>query len=117
MSEIKVNGPEDAEVSEMIKQLLLENIYTITLHGPDGGSKFVEDCETCALAEVNYGVKERNPKPQRHCVDMADVEVVWVRNLRIWKKLHVGGVHGMSCQHLQVMVTNLHENRRKGSQC
>ena len=57
MSEIKVNGPEDAEVSEMIKQLLLERIHTIlrcfqrTLHGSDGGSKFVEDCETGALAE------------------------------------------------------------------
>ena len=30
MSENKVNGPEDAVVSEMIKQLALEKIYTIT---------------------------------------------------------------------------------------
>ena len=26
------------------------------------------------------------------------------------KKLHVGGVDGISCQHLQVMVTNLLQN-------
>ena len=25
----------------------------------------------------------------------------------IWKKLHVGGINGISCQHLQVMATNL----------
>ena len=30
MSEDKVNGPEDAVVSEMIKKLPLEKIYTIT---------------------------------------------------------------------------------------
>ena len=30
MSENKVNGPEDATVSEMIKQLPLENVYTVT---------------------------------------------------------------------------------------
>ena len=30
MSDNKVNGPEDTVVSEMIKQLLLEKIYTIT---------------------------------------------------------------------------------------
>ena len=31
MSENKINGPEDAVVSEMIKQLPLEKIYTFTM--------------------------------------------------------------------------------------
>ena len=47
MSNIKVNGPQDAIVSEMIKQLPMEK-FTLsrsvfrTLLGPDGISKFLE---------------------------------------------------------------------------
>ena len=55
----KVNGPEDAVVSEMIKQLPLEKIYINknevvprTFHGSDGDSKFVEDCEIGVLTET-----------------------------------------------------------------
>ena len=29
------------------------------------------------------------------------------KELERWKKLHLGGVDGISCQHLQVMMTNL----------
>ena len=107
MSEIKVNGPEDAEVSEMIKQLLLEKIRTIlrcfqrTLHGSDGGSEFVEDCETGALAE---GIQSHS------AIALTEVMSKWYgKELENWKKMH-GGVEGMSCQHLQVMMTHLHLN-------
>ena len=46
------NGPEDAVVSEMIKQLPLEKIYIYyevlsgALHEPAGSTQFLEDCET-----------------------------------------------------------------------
>ena len=29
------------------------------------------------------------------------------REPKNWKNLHVGGMHGISCQHFQAMVTNL----------
>ena len=49
MSDNKVHGPEDAIVSDMIKQLPLEKIYTSWL---DGISKFVKDCETGLLEKT-----------------------------------------------------------------
>ena len=59
LSDNKVKGPEDAIVSEMIKQLVAfgENlhyyeVFSRTLLGPDGISKFVEDCETGLLEET-----------------------------------------------------------------
>ena len=46
LSDNKVNGPEDAIVSEMIKQLPLEKIHCCevfsgTFHGPSGISNFL----------------------------------------------------------------------------
>ena len=58
MSNNKVNGLEDAIVSEWIKHLPLGTICTTTkvfsgtLHGSDGISKFVEDRETSLLEET-----------------------------------------------------------------
>ena len=58
VSENKVNGPEDAIVSEMIKRLPMEKIYTITgcvqkrFHGHDGVSKLVEGGEAGVLEEA-----------------------------------------------------------------
>ena len=81
MSDNKVNGPEDKVVSEMIKQLPLEKIYIITrccqeLHGSDGSSKIMEDCETGVLSKTRRGTKERDQKLQGHCAHIGDVEVV-----------------------------------------
>ena len=47
LSDKKVNGPEDAIVSEMIKRLPMENMHNCevlsrTSHGPDGITKLVE---------------------------------------------------------------------------
>ena len=56
-------GPEDAVVSEMIKILPLEKIYTIArcfqarFYGSDGCSQFVEECETGFLAETKKGIR------------------------------------------------------------
>ena len=78
----KVNGSEDAVVSEMIKQLPLVKIYIITkcfsrtLYGSDGGAKFAEDCGTGVLAETGCRAKERDQKLQGHRADISDVKVV-----------------------------------------
>ena len=63
----------------MIKQLPFDyEVFSGTLHGPDGGSKFVEDCETEVLAETRCGTKERDQKLQGHCTNIGDLEVVRV---------------------------------------
>ena len=83
MSENKANGPDDAVASEMIKKLPpgedlpYHEVFSGTLHGPDGGPKFVEECETGVLAETRRGTKEREQKLQSHRADIS-VEVVRV---------------------------------------
>ena len=57
MCDNKVNGLEDAVVSEMIKRLPLENlhfreVFSRTLHWPEGKSKFVEDREIGLLEKT-----------------------------------------------------------------
>ena len=58
MSDNKVNGPQEAIVSDMIKQLPLEKdlhhyeVFSRTLLGSDGISKFVKDCETGLLEKA-----------------------------------------------------------------
>ena len=84
MSEHKVNGPKDAFVSEMIKQLPYREdlqcyeVFSGTLHGSDGGSEFMEDCETGVLAETRCGTEERCQRLQGHSADIGDVQVVRV---------------------------------------
>ena len=85
MSENKVNGPEDAVVSELIKQLSSENIYTTTkcfqkrFHGSGGSAKFVEDCETGLLEERKPDAEPKKGISYKgHCADIGDVEVVRV---------------------------------------
>ena len=70
MSENKVNGPEDALVSEMIKQLPLEKICTLTkcfqerFMGQMEAPRSWKNCETGVLPETGG-----------HCADIGDVEV------------------------------------------
>ena len=51
-------------VSEMIRQLLLENIYTVArclqerFMGQNGGSKLIEDCEIGVLTETRCEATE-----------------------------------------------------------
>ena len=92
MSETKVNGPEDAVVSEKIKQLG-ENLHHHkvlpgTFHGAGRGTKFMEDRETGYL---------RNPdaEPKKGISSYRAIA------------LHVRGIDGSSCQHLQVMMTQV----------
>ena len=127
LSDNKVNGPENAIVSEMIKQLPLEKthcceVFSGTFHGPDGISKFLEDREIGLLEETGRCPEERDQKLQGASADTGDVEAACILYFSAlgegkepdnWKNLHVGGVDGISCQHLQVMVTNLPQKHRE----
>ena len=65
MSENKVNGPEDAVVSEMIKQLPLEKIHIVTkcfqerFVGHMEAPSLLEDCETGFLRKPDAQPKKR----------------------------------------------------------
>ena len=122
MSDNKVNGPEDAIVSEMIKQLPVEKICTFTrcfqerfmgqmespsswkivilvfLNKPDAG---IRSCRAIALTSVMS-------KWYASCIIL---RLEREKELENWKNLHVAGVDGISCQHLHVMTTNLLQKR------
>ena len=60
--------------------------------------------------------KARDQKLQDHRVDIGDVELVRIvfylrldkeKEPESWKKLHMGGIDAVSCQHDQLMMTNL----------
>ena len=129
-AKMSVNGPEDAVVSEMIKQLPLEKIFTITRCFQElfkGSWKIVKLIFLRKPdAEPKKGIRSYR------AVVLSSVFSKWYAScivLRLesdrepesWKKLHVGGLNGISCQRLQVMATNLlqkHWNgRRKGLPC
>ena len=80
MSENKVNGPEDAVVSDDQAVAPGEDLYDYemfsrTLHGQDGGTKFVEGCEKGFLAKTRCGTKEGYQKLESHSADISDVEM------------------------------------------
>ena len=60
MSDTKVNGPEDAVVSEIIKQLLQEKIFITTkcFLEPDGSTKFMEDRDTGVFTKTQVEPKK-----------------------------------------------------------
>ena len=68
MSENKINVPEGDQAVALGEDLHCYEVFAGTLHGPDGRSKFMEDCET----------KEEDQKLQGHCADIGDVEMVRV---------------------------------------
>ena len=102
MCDNRVKGPEDAE------DLYNCEVFSRALHGSDGGARFVEDCEIGLLAETRYRAKERDQKLQgialTSCIILHLKQDGEPEN---WKKLHVGGLNGISCQHLQVLATHL----------
>ena len=117
LSDNEVNGPEDVIVSEMIKRLPMEKIYTKTrccqerFSGSDGVSKLMEGGEAAVLEDAGCRVDQRDQKLQSNsmskwyasCLLRLEKE----KEPETWKKLHIGGLDGISCQHLQVMMTNV----------
>ena len=122
MSENKVNGPEDAVVSEMFKQLPLEKIYVITRCFQE---RFMGEIETLSSWKVVKLVSLRKlvVEPKKgirsyRAIALTSVFSKWYapciilrleqeREPENWKKPHVGGLNGISCQHLQEVATNL----------
>ena len=91
----------------------------------------MEGGEVGVLGEAGCSPDKRDQKAQSKSSDVGDVEVVRIihpaafgdKEAENWKKLHVGGLDGISCQHLQVMMTknndecdtkNNGNGRRKG---
>ena len=115
MSENKVNGPEDAAVSEMIKQLPLEKIYTVTTCFQE---RLMGQTEAPSSWKIVKLVFLRKPDADAGAIALTSVMSKWFSSCIIlpfgardgtknWKKLHVGGLFGISCKHLQVMMANL----------
>ena len=122
LSENKVNGPEDAIVSEMIKRLPMEKIYTFTkcFQG-----RFLGQMKSPSSWTVVKQVLLRKPDaaPTKgirsyRAIALTSVMSKWYAScifLRLekeketekWENLHIGGVEEISCQHLQVMLTNV----------
>ena len=65
LSDNKVNGPEDAIVSEMIKKvahgkdLQYHEVFPGTFHGHDGASKLVEGGEVGVLEEGRMHTRQK----------------------------------------------------------
>ena len=122
LSDNKVNGPEDAIVSEMIKRLPMEKIYTLTkcFQG-----RFLGQMESPSSWKVVKLVllRKRDAAPTKgmrsyRAIALTSVMSKWYAScifLRLekeketekWENLHIGGVEEISCQHLQVMLTNV----------
>ena len=123
MSEYKVNGPEDAVASEMIKSLSLKNIYIFTRYFQKKKKKrFTGELE----APIKWKIvkllflSKQDAEPKKgtrshRAIALTSVMSKWYASsiiLRLKKtcrrkKLHMGRVAGTSCQHLQVMMTSL----------
>ena len=79
MSQNKVNGPEDAIVSEMIKQVLQEKIFKNTRRFQD---RLEDDPSSWKIVKVVF-LRKLDAAPKKgkmsyrgYCVDVDDVEVV-----------------------------------------
>ena len=89
----KVHGPKEKIVSEMLKWLPLAKLYEVTKIHQEilmGEAEAPVSWRNCAISFPEEGgrrTEEGNPE------DL--------------KQFHVGGIDGIHCQHLQVMMTNL----------
>ena len=122
MSENNVNGPEDAMVSEMIKQLPLKKTYTIWKCFQE---RFMDQMESPSSWKIVKLVFFRKPdaEPKKgfrsyRAIALTSVMSKWYAScilLRLekgkepekWNNLRIGGMDGISCQHLQVTTTKL----------
>ena len=83
----------------------------------------MEDREIGLLEETGRCSEERDQKLQSNSADIGDVDVVCIlyycalgdgkKSLKSRRICMFGGLDGISCQHLQVMVTNLPQKKRE----
>ena len=114
LSENKVQGPQDAIVSEMTKRLPMEKI--LHFHG------MMESPGSWKVVKLVF-LRKPDAAPTKgirsyRAIALTSVMSKWYASyilLRFekekepekWKKLLFGGLDGTSCQHLQVMMTNV----------
>ena len=116
------NGPEDAVVSEMIKQLPLEKIDIITRCFQERYMGKMEAPSSWKVVKLAF-LRKPDAEPKKEirsyrAIALTSVMSKWYAScviLRLekenepesWKKWHLGGIEGVNCQILQVMITNL----------
>ena len=122
LSDNKVNGPEDAIVSEMIKKLPMQKNYTIARCLQERFMGLMESPSSWKIVKLVF-LRKLDAAPKKgirsyRAIALTSVMSKWCASCIIlflekekepvkWKDLHVGGMDGISCQHLQVLVTNL----------
>ena len=122
------NGSEDAIVSEMIQQLPQENIHAITrcfrnrFIGLDDAPSSRRIVKLIFLrkpdAAPKKGIKSYEAIAPTSVMSMWHAACIILRlekeeELESCKQLHVGGIDGIRCQHLQVMRTQLFQKHRE----
>ena len=122
LSENKVNGPEDAIVSVMIKRLPMDKIYIKTKCFQERFLGRMESPSSWKVVKLVF-LRKTDAAPTKgirsyRAIALTSVMSKWYAScvlLRLekekepekWKNLQIGGIEGISCQHLPVMVTNL----------
>ena len=122
LSDNKVNGPEDAIVSEMIKKLLMQKKYTFARCFHERFMGLMESRSSWKIVKLVF-LRKPDAAPKKgirsyRASALTSVMSKWYASCIIlflqkekepvkWKDLHVVGMDGISCQHLQVLVTNL----------
>ena len=91
MSDTKANGPEDAVVSEIIKQLLQEKVYIITkcFLEPDGSTKFMEHRENWWFFTKNPDAEPKKGRRGYRSIALTSVMSKWYAS-RIMPRLEKG---------------------------
>ena len=122
LTDNKVNGPENTIVSEMIKKLPMESIYTIATCFQERFMGQMESPSSWKVVKFVF-LKKLDAAPTAgirsyRTIALTSVMSKWYAScvlLRLEKEkkpgqlriLHMGGVNGISCQHSQVLTTNL----------
>ena len=65
---------DDGRGAAVGEDLHYDEVFSGTLHGPDGGTMFVEDCETGVLAKTRRRTPKGYQKFQTHRFHIGDVE-------------------------------------------
>ena len=131
LSDNKVNGLDDALVSEMIKILLLEKIYTIARCLQERLMDQMESSSSWNVVKLVF-LKKPDAAPTDgirsfRAINLTSVMSKWYVScvlLRLeqakepgkLRSLHIGVVNGISCQHLRVLTTNFLQRHWNGRQ-
>ena len=122
LSDNKVSGPADAIVNEMINALLLEKIYVVAKFFQQRFMGAMEAPNSWKIVKLVF-LRKPEAEPRKgikgyQAIALTSVMSKWYASCvmmlverepvpEVWNRLVVGGINNRSCQHLQVMMTNL----------